>query len=373
VTAAAELAVLENAARSSFATAAELDWQSHDPFDLLLSPMLGGLRRTPLLARIAVQVGRRSGRGVRRFLRVPRHEEAKALADYLRAAVLLRSGGAGWADGWIDPLTARLRGTGTSTDNTCGWGLSFPYVSRFTNVDRGIPNTYVTTAAAEALLAAATVTGDPDALNAARAGTRFLVERLGVFSDGKTQWIRYWPDADARIVNIQASAASLLVRAGAGDDELLRVAAALAATAVAAQRPDGSWPYSEEPTGTFVDGFHTGFILQGLTEYRDACADPRVDDAIERGLAYFHEHLLTDDGLPRGFAGGRVSLDTQNVAQCIQTLVICARGDHDVTAAATLWDATTVQPAKFTALRWSSGPRALATAYLLRALTARRV
>ena len=57
-----ETTTLESAARHAFDTAACIDWRSHDPFDLLLSPYLGAVRRrTPLLARVSVQIGKRSG------------------------------------------------------------------------------------------------------------------------------------------------------------------------------------------------------------------------------------------------------------------------------------------------------------------------
>jgi hypothetical protein len=71
-----------------------------------------------------------------------------------------------------------------------------------------------------------------------------------------------------------------------------------------------------------------------------------------------------------------VSLDTQNVAQCIQTLVVCPRDKGDLSAALRLWDTTVADVGSrrrrtrrpLIALRWALGPRVLATAYLLRAL-----
>jgi hypothetical protein len=369
-----ELTALETEARRAFDTASGIDWRSHDPFDLLLSPYLGGLRRhAPLAARVFVQVGKRSGARTRRLLRVPTHEEPKALADYLRAAVLLSSLGCTWALPWVDPLVARVR----AISRTPVWGLGFPYVSRFSNAATDTPNTYVTGAVAEALLDAAVLLDEPGIADCAHAGTRFVVESLGSFTHGGHRWLRYWPENDARIVNVQALAAGLLARVDSqlGDSQLGALADGLVETVLAAQRPDGSWLYSDDPTGTFIDGFHTGFTLQGLTEYTgwrsdDTRAGP-VADAVRLGLRYFHERLMTPEGLPRGFSDGRVSLDTQNVAQCIQTHVVCARDARDLTAAFRLWSATEVAAttkARYTALRWSLGPRVLATSHLLRAL-----
>jgi hypothetical protein len=371
-----EVTALESAARSAFDTASGIDWRSYDPFDLLLSPYLGGLpRRTPFAARVCVQIGKRSGARTRRWLRVPTHEEPKALADYLRAAVILTSLGLDWATPWIGPLVKRLRTMG----RTPGWGLAFPYVSRFTNAAAGTPNIYVTTAVVEALLDAAALSNEPGVADSAHAGMLFVVDELGSVTHGGHQWLRYWADNDARIVNVQASTAGLLARVDSevGDSRFGVLADDLIETVLAAQRPDGSWPYSDEPTGSFIDGFHTGFTLQGLTEYLRRRSDSPhaapVADAVQRGLEFFHEHLMTPEGLPRGMADGRVSLDTQNVAQCIQTHVVCARDARDLTAAFRLWSSTAIaDPTKGsppdTALRWSLGPRVLATSHLLGAL-----
>ena len=306
------------------------------------------------------------------------------MADYLRAAVLLSSSGRAWAAPWVEPLVTRLRAAGVPSGRTLGWGLAFPYVSRFTNAAAGTPNIYVTTAVVEALLDAATFSGEPGVAECAHAGTRFVVEGLGAFTHHGRRWLRYWPENDARIVNVQATAAGLLARVDSlvdHDPSLGALADDLVDTVLAAQRPDGSWPYSDEQTGSFIDGFHTGFTLQGLAEYTSRRSDgtriAQVADAVRLGLRYFHEHLMTPEGFPRGMSDGRVSLDTQNVAQCIQTHVVCARDARDLTAAFRLWSATAVGgttkgSARDTALRWSLGPHVLATSHLLGALEERQ-
>lgn len=370
---ASEIAALEIAARRAFDTAADLDWRSYDPFDLLLSPYLGGLRRrTPLVARVFVQAGKRSGARTRKWLRVPTHEEPKALADYLRAAVLLSSMGRAWATPSVEPLVAKLR----AISREPGWGLAFPYVSRFTNAAAGTPNIYVTTAVVEAFLDAAALPGEAAVAESAHAGMLFVVDELGAVTRGGHRWLRYWADKDARIVNVQATAAGLLARVDShiGDARLGALADDLVDTVLATQRPDGSWPYSDDETGSFIDGFHTGFTLQGLTDYiryqSDGTRSAPVADAVRLGLRYFHEHLMTSEGLPLGMADGSVSLDTQNVAQCIQTQVVCAHDERDVAAALRLWSTTTAAatPQGYAALRWSLGPHVLATSHLLKAL-----
>lgn len=363
------------AAREAFDLASRLDWASHDPYDLLLSPLGRAVQaRSWFGARLVVQAGRRSGKRVRRVLHVPEHAEPKTLADFLRAGVLLSDAGETWASAYAPELAARLRTSSTAAHAGRGWGLAFPYASRFVSVDSGVPNLYTTTAACQALLDYHELTQDAAALETVLEGCRFLVDGLGTFEHNGHTWLRYWRGLDSPTVNVQASAASLLARAGAlaGDGRLLARADDAARAALGTQRRDGSWPYSDDGRADFVDGFHTGFTLQGLAEYgsrRGAHAVAGTADAVERGFAYFADHLLTPEGLPRGLADGKASLEGQNVAQCIQTLVVCGRGPADSAAALRLWQRC-VEPVLsgrrhgFPALRWSIAPAVLATAYL---------
>jgi hypothetical protein len=329
--------------------------------------------RSWFAARLAVQAGRRSGTAARAALRVPVHEEPKAIADFLRAASLLAAAGEPWAAAYAPALAARLRTASVPTDAGPGWGLAFPYASRFISVERGVPNLYVTTVVCQALLDYHDLAEDRVTLETALDGCRFIVDGLGSFERRGCRWLRYWRDLDTPTINVQASAASLLARAGArGNERLLPAADAAAATVVATQRPDGSWPYTDDGRASFVDGFHTGFTLQGLAEYaalRGSAAVPGAAEAAARGFSFFVDHLLTADGLPRGAAGGKASLDGQNVAQCVQTLVVCGRGPHDLGAAHRLWRLCLPQllgggSDRFPALRWTVAPATLATAYL---------
>jgi polysaccharide biosynthesis protein VpsJ len=363
------------ALRRDFSLGASLEWRSHDPYDLLLSPLARRIPQySPLTARVVLQLGRHSGVGLRRLLRVPTHEEPKALADFLQAAVILGRVGEPWSDEYVFDLSTRLRQRAVATRNGYGWGNAFPYASRFVAVPAHEPNIYTTTTAGQALLDDYELAGHEESLEAAVLGTRFILQDLGSFAYEGSTWLRYFASTTAPIVNVQASAASLFARAGGirQDEELLEAADRAAQTVVAAQRDDGSWTYSVDGRGDFVDGFHTGFTLQGLVEYaavREADA-VAVDSAVAAGFAYFTKHLLTANGRPRGFADGAESRDGQTLAQAIQTLVVCDPGSG-AARAGRIWllNDEQLRQARFPALRWSVAPFALATAHLLRAAT----
>jgi hypothetical protein len=366
---------LGSAARQAFSVGEALDWRSYDPYDILLSPYLGRAFDGPrLLARALLQLGKLTGQRARRWPRVPEHEEAKALADFLQAAVLLAQSGESWAAEYVPTLSQRLRAQGTATSGGRGWGNNFPWVSRFDRIGIGEPNIYTTTAACRALLDAYELEERAEALGAAIEGARFMLDDLGFLQQGGRLWLRYAARSTGRIVNVQASSASLFARLFRHHREpsVLEAADRAAEAVVASQHADGSWTYSEDPRGAFVDGFHTGFTLQGLQEYVESRGHDAVSGAaaaIDTGFSYFKNHLMTPKGLPRGFADDHVSLDGQNVAQCIQTLLVCGE-DSDVSTAVRLWElgfsGLQLDEPGARSLRWAVGPFVLSTAYLLR-------
>jgi polysaccharide biosynthesis protein VpsJ len=379
---AAPRSALVDAAREAFELGDALGWKSYDRDDILLSPFMRLVPDwSPLAARVLLQIGRRSGSRLRRMLKVPKHREPKAVADFVQAAAMLARNREGWAQPYLQKLSERLLTDASVTPTGRGWGVQYPWVSRFGGTAAGEANIYTTTVVCRALLDDYELERRPASLDAALDGVGFILGDLGTFTHRGLTWLRYTKNATNPIINIQASSASLFVRAAEHmrDGRLVDAADRAAATVIASQAADGSWTYSDDGRGAFVDGFHSGFTLQGLKEYtvrRQEQAVPGTLRAIDLGFAYFKNHLLTRDGRPRAAADGRVSLDGQNVAQAIQTLVVCG-DESDARAAAGMWRLATEErrfhEPDFPALRWSIGPLVLATAFLLEAADALEV
>jgi hypothetical protein len=365
------------AAGAAFELGQSLNWKSHDPYDVLLSPFARPLRTAwPLGARILLQIGKRSGRRFRTLLQVPVHEEPKALADFLLAGTILTRQGEEWAAEYAQELPGRLERAAVRSPAGHGWGLQLPWVSRFGRIDAGEPNNYTTTAVCQALLADYDLWGREASLDAALSGVSFILDGLGTITHRRRQWLRYTKTSPSPIINIQASSASLLTRAASqsGEQRLLDAADQAAEAVIASQGQHGEWTYSADERGGFVDGFHTGFTLQGLQEYSGLRGEHAVAGtlpAIESGFRYFKHHLLAPDGRPRDFADGQVSLDGQTLAQAVQTLVVCGGADDSDLALRNCRLALgrfQLKRVHFPLLRWSVGPAVLATSFLVRAL-----
>lgn len=370
-------------AQSWFYLAEKLEWKSYDPYDLLLSPYLKRFQlSSPLIARLLVQFGKPSGINLRRILKIVPHEETKVFSDFLSAAVNLMRIGQIWAEIYIPFLIRKIEKIATSTPGGKGWGLSFPYTSRFVNVPAFTPNIYQTTGVVHSLLDVYEWNGDLEAFNLAKQGCSFILQDLGCFELKGQLWFRYWPKNDAPVINIQASLSGLFARLGvlSQEQEFSRIAERLVSTVMGQQRSDGSWTYSADGKANFIDGFHTGFTLQGLSEYQKYLSSNEVEKSWKAGFNFFKKELITDDGMPRGFAGGSVSLDGQNFAQCVQTLALCAQDFFDIRMSFHLWKNMVQIPQlsiiqenksqrhrkiKYPQLRWTISPAVLATSYLL--------
>jgi len=85
----------------------------------------------------------------------------------------------------------------------------------------------------------------------------------------------YLPGESAVIHNANMLAALVLCEAAelAGSSGALDDAFSAARFTASRQAADGSWPYSQVRGGRWVDGFHTGFVLEGLARVARATSD----------------------------------------------------------------------------------------------------
>ena len=242
-------------------------WVGPDPYEGLNARRAGLLKRSPLGRRILIQAVRRSPLDLRRPLGIEPELDAASVAHVLAARVALGDAeGVGWA---IDRLL-ELRVPGY--EEPC-WGYHFDVETRFFFYPRTTPNTIATAFAGQALLDAHELTGRADLLELATGVGEFFIERVGVAGGV----IGYFPGDRTPIHNATALAAAHLARVGAltGRADFTEAATAAIDFVVAHQRDDGAWPYAEGEGRDWVDGLHTGYVLDAVR----ACAELLADEA----------------------------------------------------------------------------------------------
>jgi hypothetical protein len=300
-------------------------WAGPDPYDALNSPVLRRLSSRSRRTRIAVtQLMRLLPVDTRAALGIRRHLNPKTLALAASAYVRLAACGAETdsAERRARGLLLELRTHATSRYAGMAWGYSFPWQSRRLWLDRGEPSAVCTAFVARAFLDAFDLWHEPDHLHVAESAAQFLLESCPRYVGQNGICISYVPDSLVLVHNANILAAATLARvwraSGGVNDELERVARQAASFTLGQQCADGSWYYDAgEPRHVgLIDGFHTGFVLEGLHEIQQALG---VDyaDALRRGLRFYQQRLVHVSGRPRRSLSSAL-VDIRDCAQAIR-------------------------------------------------------
>ena len=301
-------------------------WAGTDPYDgQNATRFVGPLRRSAIGRRVLTQAVKRSPLDLRPLLGIARTRNpatvAWALSAYSCAPFLepelqrdrLRA---------CAELLASLRLP--DQPEPC-WSYPFPIQTRVLNYPPTAPNTIATAFAGMALLDAHEASGEERYLELARGVGRFFVANVPQTDDPPGSRFGYLIGDASPIHNSNTHVCALLARlAGHGEEHYREPVRAALTWTLERQRPDGSWPYGERADLEWVDGFHTGYVLDALRTCADAGVDERAEGAWRRGLAFYRERLFGADGTPKYFADATYPIDNQCAAQGIQTLAIAA-------------------------------------------------
>jgi hypothetical protein len=220
----------------------------------------------------------------------------------------------------------RLADTVTRGYHGSCWGYPFDWETRWGPAPVGTPTVVATGMIANGLWSAHEAFGSEEARELVLSAAEFVlrdVPRIKA-ADGSFCWT-YGPGSAQAVVNATLKGSRLLAQAYSlnGRDELLEAARGSVLFAVGQQAPSGAWPYSLSDRR--ADNFHTGYVLECLRAYRLHSGDRSVDDAIDRGWAYYRQRFFTDDDTPKYYDDRVEPLDATACAQSIITL--CEFGD----------------------------------------------
>ena len=245
----------------------------------------------------------------------------------LACARLHRAGLLANASDEVEPILGALRRVALSDGDSSAWGYHFPVHTRFFSYEPTTPNLIATAFVAKGL-AAVTAAGLADCREDLRSAATFVLHRLPRVVDESGHCFGYIQGEPAVVHNANTLAALMLCDAADACGEEVWVAEALACArfTVARQARDGSWPYSEEPYGRWVDGFHTGFVLEGLARVVAATGDDGLRESLGRGVDFYVAQLFGPSGEPKCYPQRAWPLDVLSAAQGVETLHVALGG-----------------------------------------------
>src|SRR5215472_14783976 len=116
----------------------------------------------------------------------------------------------------------------------------------------------------------------------------------------------YTPDPkhSVGVVNANAYRAFLLMRAAEdfSNERFRKTAQRNLNFVIECQNADGSWHYANDGKRSFIDHFHTCFVLKALVKIEEMTACRACTQAIEKGISYYVENLFDRSGLPKPFS-----------------------------------------------------------------------
>ena len=339
--------ILEGALRAKALVVAE-DYRGYDPYDALASPVFAWpLLRARLVRRVGQQVLKRSPVNIRPLLGISKGRNPVTLALGVQAWAQLASVDVehrDWYTAEATRLVRELEALATPGWSGACWGYDFDWETRDSTLEAFVPTIVATGFVTNALVNAHERLGIDGALELCESACRF-VQRDLFRTPGPAEgfcW-SYSPKDRTRVLNATAKGARLLAQVGALADrpELFAEARQTLDYVTHWQRDDGSWPYAVDDPRTWADNFHTGYVLDALTEYRARTGDAGLDDAVDRGWRYYRSRFFDDGWRPRYYDTSALPVDCTAVAQSMITL--CRFGDVSTALRIAAWSLDELQ------------------------------
>jgi hypothetical protein len=366
-------------------------FRGYDPYDALSSPLFKlPILRSSHYARLgAQQVLKRVPVNVRPLLGIRKRLSAVSLARMLEGYAHLFALDAEKRDRYRDRMEVclggieALRSSGYSGD--C-WGYEWDWEPHYASrpLPAGLPNIVATGIVSNALFEAHRLAGIESARDSCISAAEFVMHDLERTPADESFCWGYFPGDRQQVLNATMKAARLCAQVFSltRDRELADAAAATVKFVAERQRADGAWPYSTGDTRTWVDNFHTGYVLECLHAYGQLTGDSAFEEVKARGSRYYRASFVSETHVPKYLDRRLTPVDATACAQTITTL--CILGDVDEADAVASWTLENMRRRdggfvyqrhryytnRIAYMRWSTAPMFAALTRLLFAIEA---
>jgi hypothetical protein len=301
-------------------------WLGYDPFDGLSAPLLRKLTfEIPILRVILQQFVRRLPFNIRPWIGITKRHSNQAMGYFASGYLRLFSSTENRV--YLEKASSCLSDLRENVSKACSgfaWGWAFDYQSRGHFLRRGVPSIVWTSFIAQAFLDAYEVLGESIYLDVSReVGHAILHDFPRHQIDSRSLCISYIPSVMLEIHNANMLAAAVLAQLYKHTEEkpLLEIARKAVRYTMNHQHRNGSWYYGEGVRWHWVDGYHTGFVLDSLYRYQISTGDLQFEKQLQRGMDFYRQELF-DGAIAKHYDNQRFPIDIQSISQAIQTFAL---------------------------------------------------
>jgi rhamnogalacturonyl hydrolase YesR len=300
------------------------EYRGYDCYDALNSPLLSALSFRSKTLRIAfIQSLKILPVNMRPLFLVGKGHNPKGLGLILSATsnLLKTTDDKNYLKKLEFLTTLLLKLSSKGYSGNC-WGYNFDWQSRVFFVPKYTPTIVNTSYVGHAFLDAFEATGNDLYLKTARSACDFILNDLHQSREEDRICFSYTPIDTLKVHNANILGAGLLARVFSftGEDKLKATAARSVGYVMKYQNANGSWYYAQTDIQSWIDSFHTGFVLESLKHFLDGTGTKEFESNLRSGFDFFVNRFFLEDGTPKYYHDRVYPIDIHSAAQGIVTL-----------------------------------------------------
>lgn len=299
----------------------EEEFVGYDPYDLLNSRYT--FKNIPhRVLFLLSQVNKRSFINLRPLLGVKKSLIPKGKALLIKS--LLNMNGIIQPDNYLDRLLQSLVSDRFQGYQGACWGLPFEYADRHIRRRNNIGDIVATAYAHDALYHYYLQKQDRNIRNILLDTPKFIFDDLGVEKRGNGYSLSYTTQKKYEVFNAICLASDILVRTYSleNTEKYLEYAKGMLDYVISFQEEEGVFPYSRiNGNFKYQTDFHQLYIINSLALYQDITGSGKYDSAIRKGLDYYINNQIFNNGFIRWRYPSKYPVDIHNQASAIYYLL----------------------------------------------------